>query len=161
MTVLQDWSHGNNFRRYLLLPRPLDAATADRLEGAVRCLPGVHPYIIWKPSGVSGIILVPRRDDLEKFFLLEQEQVIFARTARDPEHDRALVQVLRAVTSELAKMEHEQRRKPFSLGKALCDDCGAHEKHRSRRMIANHWPVADGTPCAPWKGAQYNQTYGA
>lgn len=159
MTVLPDWKQGSNFRRYLLLPRPLDVVTANRLAAAVGRMPGVQPYVQWRP-GCGGVILVPRRDDLEKFFLLPEEQVVFARTARDDAHDAALVQVLRAVTAELSLMEHERGLEPYSLGKALCDDCGAHEKHRSRRMIVNHWPVADGSPCAPWKGAQYNVTYG-
>ena len=156
--MLPDWNQGSQFRRYLLFPRPLDAATCAALTAAVMRLPSSQPYVRWCTHG--GVILVPKRDDLERFYLLPEEQIVFARTARDPEHDRALVMVLRTVASELHRLEHERGLKPYTLGKIMCDDCGAHEKHRSRRMIRNHWPVADGSPCAPWKGAQYNVTYG-
>lgn len=155
--LLPDWAAGSQFRRYLVMPASMDLSTSVRLTRAVRET-DLGPYLPYYAKG--GVVLVPRRPDLEKFYLLPLEQVCFARTARDPEHDDALVRVLHAVRVTLRTMERERGMLPQSLGKIMCDDCGAHTNHRSRRMITNNWPVADGSACAPWKGAQFNQTYG-
>lgn len=155
--TLPSWNYLNNFRRYLLFPRPLDEYMTKRLVDRIKHV-DFAPYLPWYTHG--GVVLIPKRSDLEKFYLLPEEQIVFAKTARDEEHDRALVNVLRAVSAELRLIEHERGLKQHTLAKIMCDDCGAHVQHRSRRMITNHWPVADGSACSPWKGTQYNQIYG-
>lgn len=152
-----DWAAGSQFRRYLLFPGPLTLALSKQLTAALQDV-DLHPYLPWYTRG--GVVLVPQRPDLEKFYLLPLERVSYARTARDPEHDAALVRIIRAVNTQLRQTERDRGLPPFALGKSMCDDCGAHPEHRSRRMITNHWPVADGSTCAPWKGAWFNQTYG-
>lgn len=155
--VLPTWDYMNNFRRYVLFARELDAYICHRLTERIRQL-DLGPYLPWYTHG--GVVLIPKRSDLEKLYVLPQEQILFVKTARDPEHDAAMVRVLRAINAELRLIEHERGVKEHTLGKIMCDDCGAHVQHRSRRMITNYWPVADGSACAPWKGTQYNQTYG-
>ncbi|GAA5500389.1 hypothetical protein Dxin01_00110 [Deinococcus xinjiangensis] len=157
--LLPDWNFGSRFRRYLVLPKPLPLADSVRLRDALKAREReFYPYLPMYVKG--GVILVPRNDDFEKFYLLPQEQVCFAMTRRDPEHDAALNRALGIVDDELRRMETERELHPYSLGKVMCDDCGAHENHRSRRMIQNNWPVADGEHCAPWQGAWFDVVYG-
>lgn len=155
--TLPDWDVQSQFRRYVLFPKALDLKTSKRLREQILKV-DLGPYLPWEARG--GVVLIPKREDLEKFYVLPLERVLFARTSRDPEHDAALVRVIRVINRELRLMEQEQNLEPLALGKSMCDDCGAHKEHRSRRMITNHWPVADGSTCAPWKGVAFNQTYG-
>lgn len=155
--VLPTWDYLNNFRRYVVFQKPLDEYTTKRLCDKVSKI-NLDPYLPLYTHG--GVILVPKREDLEKFYLLPEEQIIFAKTARDPEHDSTLVTVLRTMSAELRLIEYERGLKEHTIAKIMCDDCGAHSQHRSKRMIVNHWPVADGSPCSPWRASQYNQTYG-
>lgn len=160
--LLPDWNAGSQFRRYVVLPAPLPPELFARITDALldlRC--GPYVAVRHSPDGYQpGVTFVPRRADLDRFEWHPDRKIMAARTARDPDTDAALVSVMRVINAQLRRWEYERGLTPYSMGRLLCDDCGAHEKHRSRRMIRNHWPVADGSPCGPWKGAQYNQVYG-
>lgn len=154
-----DWAQGSNFRRYLYFPRPLEAGVCQALaERLHECRHELRPYLTWR-HGESGLVLVPERDDLERLILVPGIELTYATTRRDEAHDAALVRAFRIIQAELRRTEHERRLEPYALGQALCDDCGVHARHRSRRMVAAPYPAQDGSPCAPWKGAQYNVIY--
>lgn len=158
MTLLPHWNEGSVFRRYLLFAETPTSELIARLTAHVLRLPTASPYVRWQHQG--GLILVPKRNDLEKFMLLPGARLVYARTRRDEAHDAALVQALRCIDAELRLVEHERGMKPYELARIYCDDCGAHPKHRSRRLIRPPWPVQDGTPCSNWVGGKYNVTYG-
>lgn len=156
-----DWDRGSQFRRYLVLDRPIPPDLFAEITDLL-CRVDTGPYLKVRHLvyGQPGVTLVPSDPALERFGFHPNRKLMFAMTGRDPEHDAALVRVFRVINAQLRRAEHERGLPAQSLGNLLCDDCGAHHQHRSRRMITNHWPVADGSPCAPWKGAKYNQTYG-
>lgn len=155
-----DWDSRSQFRRYVYFPRPLEAGVStliSRVLWAERAQ--LRPYLTWK-RGEDGVVLVPRSAELEKLIIVPGIDVTFVRTSRDPEHDAAVVRALTLVNGVLRSEEQARKLDPHSLGHTLCDDCGVHPRHRSRRLMKPGFPAQDGSVCAPWKGAHYNVTYG-
>jgi hypothetical protein len=157
--LADDWDFMSQFRRYFVPGRIPDPVWQELIDVLAK-IPAnkLEPYHLSHFQG--GLVLMPSSDKLESFGLLHNAQVCYAKTARDPAHDTALVYFLRVLNQTLRKLEHQNSQSEGCYGSVICDDCGAHPAQRDNNMLLPPWPVSDGSACAPWpiKQSYYNRS---